>query len=158
MKLRIASAMVAVAAGTLPLGAAESPPTWPDKDLAKFVFEHLDLTSFGNSTGPRRRAGQVFLTDLGVHPDKASDTEAAATQGDWLYSVRILRKHDYDGDGTPEVLICFFDMAQNGGSYFKIDSYVLRLISGRAIALAYDDESFAEKSGCKRARTRADAA
>ena len=142
----------------LPVAAAESPSTWPDRDLAKFVFEHLDLTSFRNSTGPRRRPGQRFFKDLNVHPDRVSETEAASTQGEWLYSVRILRTYDYSGDGRTEVLVCFSDVAQNGGSYSTISSYVLQFVDGRAIALAFDDENRAEEAGCKSAKSRADAA
>jgi hypothetical protein len=97
MKLQKASILSAGAIAALPLAAADGSvsKTWPDRSLAQFVFEHLDLSSFGNSTGPRRRPGQRLFKDLGIHPDKVSDTEAASTQGEWLYSVRILGKHDY---------------------------------------------------------------
>ena len=158
MKLRNVSILAAVAAVALPVAPAESLSNWPDRDLAKFVFEHLDLTSFRNSTGPRRRAGQRFFKDLNVHPDQVSETEAASTQGEWLYSVKVLRTYDYNGDGTVEVLVCFSDIAQNGGSYFTVNSYVLQFVDGRAIALAYTDETRAEESGCKSARSRTDAA
>jgi hypothetical protein len=157
MKLRKAPILAAVAAVALPVSAAESPSAWPERDLAKFVFEHLDLTSFRNSTGPRRRPGQRFYKDLDVHPDQVSETEAASTLGDWLYSVIVLRTYDYSGDGRPEVLVCFSDIARNGGSYFTINSYVLLFVDGRAVALAYDDGRRAEEAGCRSARSRADA-
>ncbi len=149
MKLRKASIIAVWSAVALPLGAAEPSSTWPDRNLAKFVFEHLDLTTFRNSTGPRRRPGDRFFQDLGIHPDQVSDTDAASTQDDWLYSVRILETRDYTGDGTPEVLICFSDKARNGGTYSATNSYVLQYIDGRAIALALDDDYRAEKAGCK---------
>ncbi len=157
MKFRNAPAIAVAVAVALPLGAAEPSSPWPDNDLAKFVFEHLDLSSFRNSTGPRRRAGQRFFKDLGVRPSQVSATEAS-TDGEWRFSVRILGKRDYNKDGVEEVLICFSDVAQQGGSYLTRSSYILQFIEGRAIALAYDDESRAEESGCKSSKSRADAA
>lgn len=157
MKLRKAAILAAGAAVALPIAAADglSPRTWPERDLAKFVFEHLDLSSFRNSTGPRRRPGQRLFRDLGIHPDQVSDTEAASTQDEWLYAVRILGKHDYNSDGTTELLICFSDVARNGGSYSMVSPYVVQLIDGRVIALAYADDPNAEASGCKSPGSRA---
>ncbi len=157
MKPRKASVIAMAVAVALPLGAAEPSSPWPEKDLAKFVFEHLDLSSFRNSTGPRRRAGQRFFKDLGIHPSQVSATEAT-TDGEWRYSVRILGKRDYNRDGVEEVLICFSDVSQGGGSYLTKSSYILQFVDNRAIALAYGDESRAEKSGCRSSKSRADAA
>ena len=124
---------------------------WPDRDLARFVFEHLDLSSFRNSTGPRRKTGQRTFKDLNISPTRVTDTEAASDD-DWLYSIQVLGKRERDG--IQEVMICFRDIAQNGGSYSSVDHYVLRLIEGRAIALAFTEEAKAEASGCNRARGR----
>jgi hypothetical protein len=150
MTFRNASILATVAAVALPLAAAESSSTWPDRDLAKFVFEHLDISSFRNSTGPRRRTGQRTSKDLGVRPNRVSDVEAASDDNEWLYSVRILGRADYNKDGAQEVLICFQDMARDGGSYATVVHLVLQLVEGRAIALAFNDESRAEAAGCKR--------
>lgn len=157
MKLQITPGIALAVTVALPIGAAEPSSPWPDRDLARFVFEHLDLSSFRNSTGPRRRAGQRFFKDLGVHPSQVSATEAS-TEGDWRYVVRILERGDYNKDGVEEVLIGFSDVAQEGGSYLSRRSYILQFVDGRAIALAYDDESRAEGYDCKSSRNRADAA
>jgi hypothetical protein len=160
MTLSKASILAIGVALVLPVVAADATPesNWPDRDLARFVFERLDLSSFGNSTGPRRRPGQRFFRELGIHPNKVSDTEAASNGEEWSYSVQILGKADYNKDGVVDVLVCFHDIAQNGGSYFTRNPYVLQLIDGRAIALLYADDSRAEAAGCKSAKSRADAA
>jgi hypothetical protein len=160
MTLSKASILAIGVALVLPVEAADalSDSNWPERDLARFVFERLDLSSFGNSTGPRRRPGQRFFRELGIHPNAVSDTEAASNDDEWSYSVQILGKADYNKDGVVDVLVCFHDMAQNGGSYFTRNPYVLQLIDGRAIALPFADDSRAEAARCRSARSRADAA
>lgn len=140
------------AAASMALLSAEGvqASTWPDRDLAKFIFERLDISSFRNSTGPRRRADQRTFKDLGISPNRVSDVEAASDDKGWLYSVRVLGRADYNKDGVQEVLICFRDVAHDGGTYRSMDHFVLQLIDGRAIALAFNDESRAEAEGCKR--------
>lgn len=127
--------------------------SWPDRQLAKFVFERLDISSFRNSTGPRRKPGQRYFSDLGVRPDKLTETVASSDNGgEWFYQVRILGKSDYNKDGVQEVAICFSDAATNGGSYRTTNHYVLQLLDGRAVALAFTEDSLAEAGDCKSSR------
>ena len=67
---------------------------WPSSNLAEFVFTHLDLTTFRNSTGQRRKTGQRYFGDLGIKPHKVSATSAVSGVGGWAYSVQILGQRD----------------------------------------------------------------
>ncbi len=126
---------------------------WPDRELAKFVFERLDISSFRNSTGPRRKPGQRHFADLGIHPTKLTDTTASSDErGEWFFQIRVLGKSDYNKDGAQEVAICFSESAQNGGRYRAVSHYVLQLVEGRAVALAYTEDSLAESSNCRSSR------
>jgi hypothetical protein len=89
---------------------------WPNTGLAAFVFTHLDLTTFRNSTGGQRNPGDRFFSDLGIHPTQRSDSVATHDGEEWRYTVRVLARRDFNGDGAEEVAICFTDQAQNGGS------------------------------------------
>ena len=142
------ASVVLLIAPTVPAQDATAPEAWPEQDLARFVFEHLDITSFRSSMGPRRSEGQRFFSDLGVHPNRVSETEAVSDDGGWSYSVRILGKRDYNRDGVDEVLICFSDVARDGGTYNTRKHLVVQLVEGRAIALAYTQDGEAEEAGC----------
>lgn len=76
------------------------------------VLQGLDMTSFRNSTGPRRVEGWRRPADWSFSELTVADGRASlARPGDWIISLRILRT-------TPEgLLACFSDRAQNGGSY-----------------------------------------
>jgi hypothetical protein len=137
---------------TIPAQEAAAPAAWPELDLARFVFEHLDISSFRNSTGPRRGRGERFLGDLGVQPNRVTETEAIADEGGWSYGVRILGKRDYNKDDVEEVLICFSDRSLDGGSYNTTKHLIVQLVEGRAIALAYTQDQEAEEAGCGSAR------
>jgi hypothetical protein len=127
--------------------------SWPDRQLAKFVFELLDISSFRNSTGPRRKSGQRHFSDIGIRPDKFTDTVASSDDGgQWFYQVRILGKADYNKDGVQDVAICFSDAATNGGSYRTTNHYVLQLLDGRAVALAFTEDAIAEAGDCRSSR------
>ena len=152
MLLLLLVSVVLLQAPTVPAQEAVAPAAWPEQDLARFVFERLDISSFRNSTGPRRGPGQRLFGDLGVRPSRATETEAISEDGGWHYSVRILGKRDYNRDGLDEVLICFSDMALDGGTYNTRQHYVVQLVEGRAIALAYTQDGDAEESGCASSR------
>jgi hypothetical protein len=124
------------------------PQRWPEADLARFVFEHLDLSTFSNSTAPRRRGDQRSFAELGIKPVRVTATEAAADDGEWLYSVRILRAAENIPGGRNVLLVCFRDAALGRGSYDVTDHLVLQLIEGRAVALALRDEARAQAAGC----------
>lgn len=122
---------------------------WPVRDLARFVFERLDLATFANSTGPRRPRGQrSTFADLGIRPTSLSETQAISDDGSWMYSVQIVHKGDVNRDGVEEVLVCFREKAGDGGTYRAEDPLVVQLDEGRVVALAYTQEERAAAGGC----------
>jgi hypothetical protein len=124
---------------------------WPDTDLAVFVFTHLDLTTFRNSTGGQRSPGDHSFSDLGIHPTQRSDSVAAHDGEEWRYSVHVLARRDFNGDGLEDVAICFTDAAQNGGSYNARSPLLLQLIGGRVIALSFEIDGMSEAETCQKA-------
>lgn len=133
---------------TVQAAEAEKATMWPKSKLAEFVFAHLDLSSFRNSTGPRRKIGQRFLSDLGIHPDKLSEGVAASDTPDWTYTVQILGQRDYNRDGVEELAICFSDKAGEG-TYNTSTPLLVQLLEGRVVALAYDINGLREAADCK---------
>jgi hypothetical protein len=81
---------------------------------AATVLLHLDLTSFANSTGPRRRAGLYTPADYGlskVETFKDGWTQVSEPRGGWFMSALLLA-------GSPRAAtICFTDTGGNGASY-----------------------------------------
>lgn len=129
--------------------SAEVAATWPAKGLPRFVFERLDLSSFPNSTGQLRKPGQRTFSDLGIAPTKVAETSAISTSEDWTYVVQILGQRDYNGDGVPEVAVCFSESASQG-TYRASAPYLVQLVDGRAVALAVQIDSLAEAASCQR--------
>lgn len=122
---------------------------WPARELARFIFERLDLASFDNSTAPRRPRGQrSTFADLGIRPTRTGETEAVFEDGEWHYSLRVLHKGDLNRDGVEEVLVCFRDAARNGGTYSAQLPLVLQLDDGRVLALAFTQDQRAAEGGC----------
>jgi hypothetical protein len=122
---------------------------WPNADLATFVFTHLDLTTFRNSTGSQRNPGDRFFSDLGIRPTQASDS-VTTHEGEWRYSVRVLARRDFNGDGLDDVAICFADQARNGGTYDARSPLLLQLVDRRAIALGFEIDGMDEAETCQR--------
>lgn len=84
------------------------PPT------AAAVLLHLDLTSFANSTGPRRRPALYSPADYGLSKVEAFNdrwTQVSEPDGGWSMSALLLT-------GSPEAAtICFIDTGGRGASY-----------------------------------------
>jgi hypothetical protein len=125
--------------------SAVSADPWPTRDLPAFVFAHLDLTTFPNSTD--HEAGQRFFADFGIHPTESTDTTAISDTEEWMYRIELLGRRDYNRDGVVEVVVCFTDWARNGGTYRLQMPLILVLIGGRAIAIDYEIPT-AEAAGC----------
>lgn len=128
--------------------AAAATPSWPSANLAAFVFERLDLASFRNSTGPRRGNGQRLFADLGITPTRTSETEAVSEGSDWSYSIKVLGRRDFNGDGVQEVAICFADVAGQG-TYNAVEPLLLQMLEGRAVAIAFDISNDRLAAQCK---------
>ncbi|MDH4745182.1 hypothetical protein OMP43_14270 [Sphingomonas sp. CBMAI 2297] len=80
------------------------------------VATKLDITSFPNSTGPRRKEGLRTFADYGF-TSVARDGNAAvldAADKSWTFRVSILDR------GDKAMKLCILDRALNGGSYFSV--------------------------------------
>jgi hypothetical protein len=144
------TAFAASVPAATPTSSMQSAPEWPRQNVAKFIFDHIDLTTFRNSTGPRRKPGQRFFADLGIHAGNFTETRVVSDLPDWTYVIQILGKHDYNGDGVEEVAICFSDAAANGGNYRASHPYLVQILEGRVVALAFEIDSLPEARGCER--------
>jgi hypothetical protein len=122
---------------------------WPKDNLAGLIFERLDLSTFRNSTGPRRQAGQRLFGDLGIHASKVSDTEATYISDSFSYTVQVPGRRDYNRDGVEDVAICFSGSATQA-SYRTNAPYLVQLINGRVMALAFEIDSSPEAKDCQR--------
>ncbi|MHA7834378.1 MAG: hypothetical protein ACX94A_07855 [Algiphilus sp.] len=111
-------------------------PTIPDSDLASFVFSHLDISTFRSSLGPKRSKGDRSFSDLEIEPTELS-ASTAVHDSDWLYRIEVVGVRDYTSNGCNEIAICLLDKAQNGGTYFTQNSYLLKPVDGRLVAIDY---------------------
>jgi len=78
-----------------------------------FIARHLDVLSFPNSIGPRRRPDAKTLMDYGFTQfrAKANRVEANEDDGQWYFAIELVADH---GDSKE---LCVTDMATNGGTY-----------------------------------------
>ena len=116
----------------------------PKKDIEQFIVEHLDLSTFRSSFGARRQPGQRTFEDLGETPTSVEPGKIEFKSNDWLYSIRILGRKDYNKDGLEDVAICFTDRALQGSYYSSEPLLLTRYTSaGNLIAVAFqiDDNS-----------------
>lgn len=100
-----------------------------------FLVTYLDLASFRNSLGPRRNAGDHTFADLNISPTKVSATEVVFDSPDWYYSVRIIGRGDFNGDGIEDLEVCFVDRAKEG-SYDTQDPLILSRYNAEGYMIA----------------------
>jgi hypothetical protein len=76
----------------------------------------LDLTSFANSTGPRREGNLKTLRDFGFRDLGREGDTIRAFEADrtWMIALTVLEADD------ERILLCVVDQALNGGSYFTV--------------------------------------
>ncbi|MET7142743.1 pesticin immunity protein [Xanthomonas sp. PPL139] len=86
------------------VGAA-SPAAPPQAGITDAVIQHLDLTSFPNSVGPRRLPGKTTFADYGfVDVTKTADgARLLQTDKGWMMRFEVL-----SADAT-SVRLCFHD-------------------------------------------------
>jgi hypothetical protein len=98
-----------------------TPPQPNPVPNAVTVARNLDLTSFANSVGPRRRPGARLPAEYGFTQVDGDDSLAVLSERDrsWELSVELISR---DGDN---VVICFGDTARNGGSYHVQEALAL---------------------------------
>jgi hypothetical protein len=80
------------------------------------VAELLDLTSFPNSTGPRREGALRTFRDFGFSDVERDGDSIRAFEGGrtWMIALTVLERND------ERLLLCVVDQALNGGSYFAV--------------------------------------
>lgn len=85
------------------------------------IVANLDLTSFPNSTGPRRASGKKTFSDYGFAVIKKDLRSAHLEMGphEWEMSFDVLSRVDN------RMTICLRDRARNGGSYNTVSALSL---------------------------------
>lgn len=80
------------------------------------IASKLDVTSFPNSTGPRRKEGLRTLADYGFTTVTRDGSAAVFEPADksWTIRVSILDRSD------KALKLCILDRALGGGSYFSV--------------------------------------
>lgn len=117
---------------------------------ASDLLAKLDLTSFPNSTGPRHLPSPstpevAGFTQANEAEGWASKTSAA--EDSWRIGLRVL---SVQGD---DVVVCFSDVAENGGTYFVQTVLTLTPTDGGYIATQGPADA-----DCPEWRSRSDAA
>src|SRR5579883_1192365 len=104
--------------------------------LAKFVIEHLDVTSFPSSIGPRRAKHKIRFSDYGFYPVSVKNSEAIleTKEHDWRFTITILHCEK----GT--ITICLHDQALNGGTYNAQQVILLRRKGSTLKVVAKQDQ------------------
>jgi hypothetical protein len=84
---------------------------------ARDAARAIDLTSFPNSTGPRRIPGAKTPTDYGftIAEEHGDGVDLYLADRSWLLGVRVLTQ------SGRTLVLCIQDKAENGGSYHTID-------------------------------------
>lgn len=80
------------------------------------VARKLDVTSFPNSTGPRRKEGLRTLADYGFTTATRDGNAAVFELADksWTFRVSLIDRSD------KALKLCILDRALGGGSYFSV--------------------------------------
>ncbi|WP_420146204.1 hypothetical protein [Sphingobium sp.] len=104
----------AIVSSTATIGAVKD-------DTVDSVLANLDLTSFQNSTGPRRVSGKKTFSDYGFTVIRKDKLSAFMEMGshEWAMSFDVLSTTD------SQMTICFRDRARNGGSYNAVSALSL---------------------------------
>jgi hypothetical protein len=113
MKTLLLSALLTIATA----GASNATPN--HSRTIENIVKNLDLTSFPNSTGPRRLPGKTTLADYGfvkVVPDNA-ETSVYQRDRSWVMSFRII------SEDAHSVRICFHDRGLSQPNSLVAPSY-----------------------------------
>ncbi|MEK0450853.1 MAG: hypothetical protein RL088_3121 [Verrucomicrobiota bacterium] len=112
----------------------------PKSKVAEFVVANLDLASFRNSFGPRREPGQHHFEDFGIKPTSTAELKAELDTKNWWYSIEVLGRRDFNGDGVEDLEIRFIDNGKGSASYRSSTRYVVTKYSenSRLVAIAYE--------------------
>lgn len=142
MRILRFSLLVALTLGSA--HAADVTSYFPGRDLAQFLVANFDIASVRSSFGPRRAPAQRTFASLGQVPTKVTKELLEFDGPDWYYSLRVLRRGDFNGDGIEDLEVCFTDRAK-AGTYNSQQALLISRYSdsGLAVALRF------EVSGCE---------
>jgi len=104
----------------LTVGIAGASSATPSHSRAiEAIVRNLDLTSFPNSTGPRRSPGKATLADYGFVRVVPDGTETSVYQRDrsWVMSFRII------SEDAHSVRLCFHDRGLSQPNSLVAPSY-----------------------------------
>ena len=111
----------------------------PQEKVEHFVINRLNLATFRNSLGSRRRSGMRYFAELGIKPTKIEQGRIEFDLNDWYYEITILRRADENSDGIEDLVIRFVDQSKPG-TYQTQHEYLVTSFGndGSLIAIAYE--------------------
>jgi hypothetical protein len=140
MKTKVLLAVVALSYA--PLGMAGNKAEYPNKKVAEFVIEKLDVTSLPSALRPKKEKGKKTFADYGFTVQMVDENEAVieAAGGMRKLSIKVL---DQKSSG---IYVCVAEPAENGGPA-KTQSVIL-LKRKDSNALLRGRESWQEFAKC----------
>jgi hypothetical protein len=134
--------LVVVALSHAPLGVAGDKAEYPNKKVAEFVIEKLDVTSLPFALRPKKEKGKKTFADYGFTAQTLNENEAVvkAASGVRRLAIKVL---DQKSSG---IYVCLVEPGENGGQA-RTQSVVL-LKRKDSNALLKGRESFQEFAAC----------
>jgi hypothetical protein len=118
-----------------PLFAAHLESHIPKEGVERFIDTNLDLSTFRNSSGPRRTPNARTFHLLGLSPTLAQDGKLQYDDSEWFYGVEVKGRKDYNGDGIEDLALCFTDRAKVG-TYSDQKSLLVTRYSDNSLLIA----------------------
>ena len=138
MKLLYAAIVLAC----VPLARAKNDAAYPNKKLAEFLVDKLDVTTFPSGIRPKPEKGKKTLRDYGYITREVDEKEALveAPHGGSQITIRVLEQN------ASGIYVCVDSQGQNT-SYSHIQQ--VRLLKRKdANGLLKSKESWKEFDGC----------
>lgn len=127
------------------LALADQITYFPDANLAQYVYDKLNISTFRNSLNPRRMKNQLLFSELELRPSSMEEKAFTIESSDWRYEVIILRRKDINKDNIEDLEICFRDSSKVGTYNAQQPLLITQLSeSSNIVALGF------EVSGCER--------
>lgn len=111
----------------------------PREGVGRLIVDHLEITTFRSSLGPRRTPGMRHFADLGIEPTQVTEQRVEFDSDEWSYTVTVIERADKNGDGLEDLVVKFIDEARQGT--YKAESTLLLTRyseSGDLIAIAFE--------------------
>jgi hypothetical protein len=120
MKMKTKLLLLVVALSYAPLVVAGDEVAYPNKNVAAFVVEKLDLTSLPSAFRPKKEKGKKTFADYGFTAQTVNEKEAVieAAGGAKRLAIKIL---DQQSSG---IYVCVAKAGENGGQA-KTQSVIL---------------------------------